>query len=290
MVSKPTELSEMVFAATRVEKPTSFDFVSALSKMSSPGLLRCPQCSCELAVSLSAVQVRDEKKEEVKKEEGPPVGVVLRSDEDGRIDISTLPVRGTTLILGKRACGKSTLAAHIVKVHADKFDSIFVVDGAPNGSSSVMNALQGHPKCPKTVLTVDNFKNAFDMVTAHQEQHPAHHVLFVFDHVSYDKSFMNSQEMKDIAFNGRHKRIASIITAQYMQHISPSLRANVDTFFAFKEGSRVDRQKTWVNFGGAFTRAEAFYEFFDKCTQSYGTFVACPANQRSIPLYYSFTA
>jgi hypothetical protein len=54
------------------------------------------------------------------------------------------------------------------------------------------------------------------------------HVLLVLDDVCSDTDFHHSKTLKQLATKGRHYKITLFITCQYLYHVPPIFRSNVD--------------------------------------------------------------
>jgi thymidylate kinase len=90
----------------------------------------------------------------------------------------------------------------------------------------------------------------------------------VLDDVLYDRAFVKSKQARQLLMNGRHDKIFTIISAQYLMDLAPSLRAQVDYVFALRDPIRANREKLHMYFAGQFPTFASFDEVFQACTES----------------------
>lgn len=98
-------------------------------------------------------------------------------------------------------------------------------------------------------------------------------LLLVLDDCAFEHKFLNSKTIKKLVLNGRHSRIAVIITLQYAVLLGAALRANIDIAFLLSENVPKVRERLFDAFGGAIRRQREFDSIFQQLTRGYDAFV-----------------
>ena len=66
--------------------------------------------------------------------------------------------------------------------------------------------------------------------------------------------------------NGRHDKIFTIVTAQWIMDVPPDLRANIDYVICLRDNIKVNRERIYTYFAGVFPSFAAFDEVMKACT------------------------
>lgn len=89
-------------------------------------------------------------------------------------------------------------------------------------------------------------------------------IFLLLDDCSYDKKKMNSKEMAELLMNGRHSKIFTVATLQWMKDLEPRMRENFDYIFLFQADSKETREKLFEMFGSSvfenFDEFDSFYK------------------------------
>ena len=170
------------------------------------------------------------------------------------------------LAVGRRGTGKSTLIADILSYKRE------IKRGVCVSATERANEFWGKhiPPCFIHFEYTDSvLDHLFEMQRKVKqltgEVEPAFCVL---DDVLYDRAFIKSKQARQLLMNGRHDKIFTVISAQYLMDVSPALRAQVDYVIALREPIRSNREKLWMNFAGQFATFAAFDEVFQACTEN----------------------
>lgn len=94
-------------------------------------------------------------------------------------------------------------------------------------------------------------------------------MFLICDDLMYDKGFLNHPIMRYMFLNGRHLKVWLVCTTQYINDVGPAIRGNIDYVFAFREPSRLTREKLWKNFFSIVPTFDMFCQIMDECTRNY---------------------
>jgi hypothetical protein len=97
----------------------------------------------------------------------------------------------------------------------------------------------------------------------------ASHVLLVLDDVCSDTDFHHSKTFKQIFTKGRHYKVSLFITCQYLYHVPPIFRSNVDWMLVGQINSQGLDILTSEFIAGEITKQE-FIKMYYKATSNYG--------------------
>lgn len=95
--------------------------------------------------------------------------------------------------------------------------------------------------------------------------------LIMDDCLADAKNWEKETSVKEILFNGRHYKIAYLLTMQYPLGIHPQLRSNFDYIFLFYEDKNNMLKKYYDHYAGIFPTFDSFKETFMKLTKEKGT-------------------
>jgi hypothetical protein len=109
-------------------------------------------------------------------------------------------------------------------------------------------------------------------------------VFVVMDDCAFDRKFMNSKLLREIAFNGRHYSICMILSSQWAMDLPPSLRGNIDYVFILRDN--LYRERLYKNFFPFIESLDAFNKIMDACTDDFGCLVLDNTGSNSEIFHY----
>ena len=187
-----------------------------------------------------------------------------------RIDFDILNT--IVCLVAKRKSGKSQLLRYIITKNKHRFDKMFLIcptqaindfyeedlfkkedifdEYSDNWVTSLMN------KMAKINAKIKNDKDC-------------KHVLLVLDDVCSDTDFHHSKTLKQLATKGRHYKVTLFITCQYLYHVPPIFRSNVDYMLVGQINSQGLDILTSEFIAGSINRQQ-FIEMYYKSTSNYG--------------------
>lgn len=188
-----------------------------------------------------------------------PVHIGLR-----KFNPATMRQSPVIRIIGKRATGKTTLAAHLAACVASlqtyvvdpmawahsSYISLPVVQyvrDISNGWFMALEQAQQLPAAGPVTVVVDNYELVYDKYKAATSDHDA------FSGVLY-------------AVN-RHLNITTITCEQYPTSRPPIQRANTDYVFIMRESLPAIRKRLFDQHGGAFPTFSVFSQILDQATR-----------------------
>lgn len=179
-----------------------------------------------------------------------------------KFDPSSIRNTGATAIIGKRACGKTTLVKDILK-HKEITQNIVIdptSDYQQNYNNIVPNEFIHQEYRPEIIKNIiDRQKNLF------KNGNPDS-IRLIMD--SCDQHFKDSK-IREIFFNGRCYSIDFLFTLQTMIELSPPLRSNIDYLFIFPSSiSARDMKIIYESVSHLFESYEHFYTVVNQCTQN----------------------
>lgn len=200
-------------------------------------------------------------------------------EEDGidvylqRFDPSKMKRDAFVAVIGKRRIGKTTIMENLG--HALKFPRAIALCGS---MGSMLHFRKFIPECYVHPATIEILRFIIaerkKMVEANPDL-PAEQLetLLYIDDMAFVRKFMYSEEMKQLAMNGRWLFFCVIVSVQYLMEMSPALRQNLDYILVTRELSRVNRRKLWENWGACCPTLDHFGLFLEKCTNKHGCLV-----------------
>ena len=134
-------------------------------------------------------------------------------------------------LVAKRKSGKSQLLRYIVSKNKHKFDKMFLIcptqainDFYEEDLFKKENIFENYSDNWVTAL----MKKMGEINAKKTNDKECKHVLLVLDDVCSDTDFHHSKTLKQLATKGRHYKITLFITCQYLYHVPPIFRSNVD--------------------------------------------------------------
>jgi hypothetical protein len=189
-------------------------------------------------------------------------------------DLSRITIDTGVLIVGKTACGKSTLMYDIMSQLADQFDF-------GKAMTPTLSSRKRFESCmPRQFIekqSIDGLQNYVDYVKQKYDDDDANgktkkKAYIICDDTAFDEKFMNSTTLKELMMNGRQFGMFRMLVLQYLMTIKPGLRSNADFVFVFWDNNTANQKKIHANWFGMvpFPR---FRELFSLATQNHGVIV-----------------
>jgi len=184
------------------------------------------------------------------------------------------------LFIGSRGTGKSSCVIDILS-YFNKEIPFVVMSGteAANGSySKYVHEACIYTEFNKEVVE-DIIENQNRLALEFKRKgedfktHPEHGVGILLDDLSYDKSIMKQQCLRELALNGRHKNCVLIFTFQYAMDIPCVFRENADFIFIGSQNKKDSIDKLYKYFCSYFDKVSDFKKVLNKCTENYGQLV-----------------
>lgn len=181
-------------------------------------------------------------------------------------DPSKIRSGAVVLIIGRRGSGKSTVAQDVLSYHRNLKRGVCV--SATERANPFWN--KHIPQCfihneYNDKITAD----LFDMQKRCKEKLGyAEPAFAIFDDLLFDKTFVRSKLTRQIAMNGRHFNIFTIITCQFITDVSPDIRSNIDYVIVLRDNIKVNRERVYLFFAGMFPTFGEFDQTMMSCTQN----------------------
>lgn len=191
----------------------------------------------------------------------------ITKEYDLRNGIGTGRTGSSTLIIGKRGCGKSTAVVNIVSFlkikentnicivfsSTEKYTKFYTNSISPiklydefteeslnsilkNQSEKIGNCVKNKIKIPELILIIDDC-DPFKM--------------------------LKSDSFQELMFNGRHYHISVILTMQFPMTLSPSIRCNMDYVFLTNDCMISNKKKLYDYYAGMFPTFSSFNSCLD---------------------------
>jgi len=179
----------------------------------------------------------------------------------------------TATLVGKRAVGKTTLITKDLLPRIGSICQGSKIIVSPTEQYHEQYSKQVDPRFIHDTLSPE----LLDQVTTNQmrlcHQSPDRpESLLVLDDCLYDRHIISDRNLRKIFMNGRHMGMNMII-AQQFPNFPPSLRANIDYIFLFRESNTRNKQKLYEYYAGMFPTFGLFCQVLDECTRDYGYLV-----------------
>jgi len=174
----------------------------------------------------------------------------------------------TSLIVGKRVVGKTTLAKHLADQVTQEETKVLVFSpvGAPNDYA--LNVYTQFNDKYESELIGDHIKNKKRFEGLREES-----VILLDDALYNPKAIQADNNLLSLMMNARGLKIHSILVQQYVMGLSPQMRANMDYVFLFREPNQSNKRKIYEFYAGMFPSYELFSQVFDEVTKNYGCMV-----------------
>ena len=94
-------------------------------------------------------------------------------------------------------------------------------------------------------------------------------VFIIIDDCVFDPRFRKDPNLGYLFTNGRHIRCLIIVVTQYINYLTPPMRANIDMVFLLRDNNTNAIKLYHQYFGGVFPKPAQFREVFHALTQDY---------------------
>jgi hypothetical protein len=174
----------------------------------------------------------------------------------------------TSLIVGKRAVGKTTLGKHRADQVIDEDTKVLVFSPVGDPRDYALNVhTEFHDKYESDLID-DHIKNKKTFEGTRKAS-----VILLDDALYNPKAIQGDNNLLCLMMNARGLNVHSILIQQYVMGLTPQMRANMDYVFLFRETSISNRRKIYEQYAGMFPSYELFSKVFDDVTKNYGCMV-----------------
>ncbi len=188
-------------------------------------------------------------------------------------------------IIGKRGTGKSWLCRNIMNL-VDKKDQKLKIIIAPTDKMNpfyknyFQKSLIYHQYNDKILnALIGKQEKSIEYCNINKLHNPK--VFLVMDDCLASKGkWRKSKIMLELLMNGRHYKIAYMLTMQFPLSISPELRNNFDYIFLFADDSIIAQKRIYEHYSGMFPSFNTFKQVFDELTKDHGCMVICNRGKR----------
>jgi len=128
-------------------------------------------------------------------------------------------------------------------------------------------------------LDLDLISKIMDAQEAKREKYGAdlkkfdYSTAIICDDCAADRTIVRNNTIKNLLFNGRHKKIFFIFPTQDCKVMGPSQRDNMDFVFLCRSPSVDMRKSLHKTFFGIIPNFQDFCDILDRCTENYGCLV-----------------
>lgn len=176
------------------------------------------------------------------------------------------------LIIGKRRSGKSWVARDIL-YHKQHLPVGMAMSGTEEGNGFY-----------KTIIPDSFVYNSYrpEHLNALLDRQrrmvrnkaPFPNAFVLLDDLAFDKKiFSGETPLREIFMNGRHWKLFTTMTLQYLMDMPPSLRQNIDYVILLKDNVPKNLKKLHENFFGIIESYHQFTDIMRQCTENYGALV-----------------
>jgi hypothetical protein len=195
-----------------------------------------------------------------------------------RFPVDLMKTDTFVVLLARRGSGKSSLEEDLAR-HLNGRVNKFIAFGGSLGA--VRQFRQYVPELyiyerwdpavmQKVIDTQTELKEAKDASPAAKQDIA---VAVLIDDISFNRSMLNSEIMRNIAMNGRHVELMVILALHYVVDLPPPIRSQIDYLFILQEPSRSIRDKIYKLLGGACESFSMFNEIMMAATNNFGALV-----------------
>ena len=177
-------------------------------------------------------------------------------------------------VIGGRGTGKSTVMNHWVRALVGRIPKIIVFS-----ATEPCNKFWSGKAPPNAVFSRLSEAHLLAVLEAQkqsvQPDDPMHKngLLIVLDDTAFDKGFLNSGVMKQLAMNGRHSNISVMMSVQYVMSCSIELRSQMDYVVLCRTPQSNLRKRLWENYFGVVDSLQEFEALCRKYTSNHSTLV-----------------
>lgn len=197
-----------------------------------------------------------------------------------KFDPTTIRDYSTILMAGGRRTGKSFCMRDFLYWLKDRVYDCYVYSG------TIDDAHPWERYAPAKYVTMvttdfpnDHLQRALDNQEMRKSIAAKHGLecqpsMFVFEDLEFlKKSMWKNQSIREVMFNGRHKKSFGIAAVQYIMEIDMAVRSMFDyAVFTMCPVAAV-RERIWKQYAGIFQTYQEFEAVFMQCTADYGCMV-----------------
>lgn len=186
----------------------------------------------------------------------------------------TMPDGCSSLVCGMTGSGKSVVSKNILRWKVDLPRGICActTEGI-NGfwSKFVPGPLLYYEPDPTLITKLMDMQ--MELPRNEEGDGPKDGAFAIFDDCLQNKYFMNSEEMDKLLLTGRHYKIFSVLTAQYIMNVRKVLRQNFNYIFLLPTQSRREIKNYYEEVGTIFPSWKSFLKTFLQIADQGGTMV-----------------
>ena len=182
---------------------------------------------------------------------------------------ATIKPHRVIFMIGRRGSGKSSLLLDLLS-HMPKTDFVFAM--AP--TEDTLEALGKHipESCLFNSFSLEKIERMLTLQTELIRRGKQRSITLILDDCMYQKGLLKSTCLRNLLFNGRHKLVTLIVTAQYAMDIPCEIRSNIDYVCTMRDNTLNNRQKLHKNFFGMVSFPE-FDKIMTACTQNFSALI-----------------
>jgi hypothetical protein len=202
----------------------------------------------------------------------------------GFFDMTKLQPGGTFLIIGKRACGKTSLLYNLL-YHMSKwfgtaesestgFDCALAMAGSTPSANMFMRCLPRAFVRPPDIDRLQHFVGVMkaQFASANRRGTSPKNGIMMGDDLAYNTKLMKCNALLETFLNGRNYGITCLLVLQYIMKVGPDFRSNADYVFVFWDNNSKNQDKIhefWFNM----MPKDTFRDAFATCTRDYAVLV-----------------
>jgi hypothetical protein len=181
------------------------------------------------------------------------------------------------VLIGKRACGKSTTLKDILSYHTDVPVGVVVspTEKANGYFEKFVPKMLIYDEPDET--TIQKFLDRQMSISTEKKREIKKfgssqidaRAFLILDDCLYDKRWINNIHIRSIFMNGRHYNVFFLVTLQHAMGLPPVLRNNIDYVFIFRNNIRKEREKIYQHYAGMFPTYEAFEQVMMQTTENF---------------------
>lgn len=176
-------------------------------------------------------------------------------------DINGYRPDSTSLIIGKKYTGKTILAKHLMGT--SEFEDGIVFNPTESRKEEYNNVnehiiVQHEYNSDSLDSFIKARREKFKKIELHQDK-----AFVIFDDCFFDSAFVKDDTFRYLFYNNRCIKTSAIVTMQYPIIMSPSLKANIDYVFIFRDSNASSRRIIYERYAGMFDNFKDFETAMD---------------------------
>lgn len=182
----------------------------------------------------------------------------------------SIVVAPTIIFVGMRGTGKSILLRNVVYDLRDRFTHGIVFSRTEGANRFWANHIPS-----LFIFTEFDDEPIWQLIDAQISEirrigfEAAGEAFLIVDDMGLDRKFTHSEVLKEMAANGRHYKIAILITTQYGTSVPPDIRGNMSYVFVLRERNIMTRVKLHEQYCGEFKTFALFEHVLRACTEQH---------------------